>query len=114
MLTATGLVTYWPPWLLENGNYSTKGQEQQAAQVIAHELVHMWFGDMVTLPWWSETYNNEGFARYLQYVGCQYLYPDWDVWESGSSSYFSFAYNYIVTDSLGVGRSLVVPPGTVS
>mmetsp|Transcript_9401 Transcript_9401/g.38496 ORF Transcript_9401/g.38496 Transcript_9401/m.38496 type:complete len:582 (+) Transcript_9401:261-2006(+) len=109
-----GLVTYWPPWLLENGNYSTQGQYEQAAQVIAHELVHMWFGDMVTLPWWSEAYNNEGFARYLQYVGCEYLFPSWNTWEEGSSAYVSFAYNYIVTDSLGVGRTLVVPPGTVS
>lgn len=41
----------------------------------------MWFGDLVTCKWWSETWLNEGFARYFQYFGTQLLRPDWDMEE---------------------------------
>jgi aminopeptidase N len=52
-------------------------------------------GDTVTMPWWSETYLNEGFARYLQYVGVQYLFPEWHVLTADSSmiNIYGFAYN---------------------
>lgn len=49
--------------------------------VIAHEQAHMWFGDLVTCNWWSETWLNEGFARYFQYFGTKLIYGTWDLEE---------------------------------
>jgi aminopeptidase N len=51
--------------------------------VIAHEQAHQWFGDLVTCNWWSETWLNEGFARYFQYFGTKMItgYTDWDLEE---------------------------------
>jgi aminopeptidase N len=41
----------------------------------------MWFGDLVTCNWWSETWLNEGFARFFQYFGTKEIYNDWDLEE---------------------------------
>ena len=113
-----GLITYWPGFLLAVPEIWTTAHYQKNCMVISHELSHLWFGDTVTLPWWSETYNNEGFARYLQYTGCHAIFPDWNTWEDGSFNYFSFAYSIIKQDSLGTLRAEIVPPkqvpGTVS
>lgn len=109
-----GLITYWPGFLLAVPEIWNTQHYQQNCMVISHELSHLWFGDTVTLPWWSETYNNEGFARYLQYTGCHQIFPSWNTWEDGSFSFFSFAYNIIKQDSLGTLRPEIVPPGDVS
>lgn len=52
---------------------------QQIVAVIAHEQAHQWFGDSLTCKWWSETWLNEGFARYFQYFGTAWLKTDWDL-----------------------------------
>lgn len=113
-----GLITYWPGYLLAVPEVWTTAHYQKNCMVIAHELSHLWFGDTVTLPWWSETYNNEGFARYLQYTGCNAIFPQWNSFENGSYNFFSFAYSIIKQDSYGTLRSeIVIPkrvPGTVS
>lgn len=46
-------------------------------------MAHQWFGDLVTCNWWSETWLNEGFARYFQYFGTKMVegYTDWDLEE---------------------------------
>lgn len=53
--------------LLDEGGTTSNSAKQRIITAIAHELSHQWFGDYVTLDWWSDTWLNEGFATYFQY-----------------------------------------------
>src|SRR5262249_11183783 len=46
--------------------------------VLAHELAHMWFGDLVTMAWWDDTWLNESFASWASTMVLLHLHPDWD------------------------------------
>lgn len=74
-----GLVTYRETNLLYDPVTSSNGNKETTATIIAHELAHMWFGNLVTLQWWNEVWLNEGFATYVSYLGVNYAEPDWNV-----------------------------------
>ena len=54
---------------------------KRVAEVIAHELVHMWFGDLVTMRWWNDLWLNESFATLMAYKVVDSIYPHWKVWQ---------------------------------
>ena len=54
---------------------NTVAQLQRVAVVIAHELGHQWFGNLVTAAWWSQLWLNEGFATYVEYIGADAAVP---------------------------------------
>ncbi|UQS83175.1 M1 family metallopeptidase [Bombilactobacillus thymidiniphilus] len=81
-----GLITYREAYLLldpENDSLATK---ISVATVIAHELAHQWFGDLVTMKWWDDLWLNESFANMMEYVAIDALEPDWKVWETFQDS----------------------------
>ncbi|CAH0553356.1 unnamed protein product [Brassicogethes aeneus] len=62
-----GLLTYRETALLDEGDRTSVLAKQKVITVTAHEIAHQWFGDYVTMNWWSETWLNEGFATYFEY-----------------------------------------------
>ncbi|NXL95452.1 AMPE aminopeptidase, partial [Alectura lathami] len=76
-----GLITYRETNLLYDPDESASSNKQRVAAVVAHELVHQWFGNIVTMDWWDDLWLNEGFASYFEYLGVNVAEPDWRMLE---------------------------------
>jgi aminopeptidase N len=75
-----GLITYSEIALLVDPQATTLSTKHYAAAVIAHELSHQWFGNLVTMKWWNNLWLNESFANMMEYVAVDALEPSWDIW----------------------------------
>lgn len=73
-----GLITYRETALLYDKDSSTTQSRHRVASVIAHELAHQWFGNLVTMKWWTDLWLNEGFATYMAALAVDHLYPEWN------------------------------------
>ena len=81
-----GAVTYRESALLVDAKHSSISNKQWVALVIAHELAHQWFGNLVTMEWWTHLWLNEGFASYISYLAVDKLFPKWDIWTQFSTN----------------------------
>ncbi|RLM62046.1 aminopeptidase M1-B [Panicum miliaceum] len=75
-----GLVTYRDTALLYDELLSSASNKQQVAITVAHELAHQWFGNLVTMEWWTHLWLNEGFASWVSYLAVDSLFPEWNNW----------------------------------
>ncbi|CAE8676397.1 unnamed protein product, partial [Polarella glacialis] len=76
-----GLVIYREVDLLCNATTVGVARKMRIATVVAHELAHMWFGNLVTMEWWDQLWLNEGFANWMQTHAVDVLFPEWDIWD---------------------------------
>eukprot|EP01084_Bolivina_argentea_P049449 90940_1 len=75
-----GLITYREVRLLCDESTVALGVKQSIARVICHELAHQWFGNLVTMDWWSQLWLNEGFASFMQYLSADAIEPELNIW----------------------------------
>ncbi|XP_034215412.1 aminopeptidase M1-like isoform X2 [Prunus dulcis] len=75
-----GLVTYRDAALLFDEQHSAASNKQNVAVAVAHELAHQWFGNLVTMEWWTHLWLNEGFATWVSYLATDNLFPEWQIW----------------------------------
>jgi len=75
-----GAITFREAILLFDPKISSTSTKQHIAIVLSHELVHQWFGNLVTMRWWNDLWLNESFATYMAYKAADYYFPEWDLW----------------------------------
>uniref|UniRef100_J3MWV4 Aminopeptidase n=2 Tax=Oryza brachyantha TaxID=4533 RepID=J3MWV4_ORYBR len=75
-----GLVTYREIYLLFDEKSSSAATKQNVAITVAHELAHQWFGNLVTMEWWTHLWLNEGFATWMSYLAVDSFFPQWNIW----------------------------------
>lgn len=75
-----GLITYREVALLADQKKTSVANKRMAASIIAHELSHQWFGNLVTMKWWNDLWLNESFANLMEYIAVDALHPEWKIW----------------------------------
>lgn len=97
-----GCITFRETLLLIDPESATQPELQRAADVIHHELAHMWFGDLVTMKWWNGLWLNEAFATFMEMRCTDAFRPNWNRWvDFGLSRSAAFD-----TDSLASTRPI--------
>jgi aminopeptidase N len=88
-----GMITYREMALLADPKTVSQSSRELIVEVIAHEVSHQWFGNLVTMKWWNDLWLNESFANVMAFVAEDALFPEWKIWN-----------NYIATDGLAAIR----------
>lgn len=84
-----GLITYREIALLADPDNRSLSGEQYVSMVVAHELSHQWFGNLVTMKWWDDLWLNESFASLMEHIALNAIHPQWKWWE-----------HYVISDVL--------------
>lgn len=86
-----GAITFREIGLLVDEEHTSLSTRERVAEVIAHELAHQWFGNLVTMEWWTHLWLNEGFASYIPYIALTHMFPSWNMWERFATDTQAFA-----------------------
>jgi puromycin-sensitive aminopeptidase len=75
-----GCITFREQCLFVDSANTSLPTKQYVAMVVAHELAHQWFGNLVTMRWWTDLWLNEGFASWIEYLAVDHIFTEWDMW----------------------------------
>ncbi|KAI2631762.1 peptidase family M1 [Xylaria nigripes] len=101
-----GLVTYRTTAVLYDEKTSDARYKNRVAYVVAHELAHQWFGNLVTMDWWDELWLNESFATWAGWYAVNEFHPDWQVWAQFVNEGMEMAFKL---DSIRASHPVHVP-----
>ena len=76
-----GAIFYRQNLLLMQPGATSWAAQKRIAEVIAHEIAHQWFGNLVTMKWWDDLWLNEAFATWVAYKACDVWHPEWRIWD---------------------------------
>ncbi len=77
-----GCVTFRESVLLIDPDDAARTELERVADVVCHEIAHMWFGDLVTMKWWNGIWLNEAFATFMEVLAVDAFRPEWQRWVS--------------------------------
>ena len=100
-----GAVTFRETALLVDEKSASHAELERVADVVAHEIAHMWFGDLATMSWWNGIWLNEAFATFMEMLAVDTWKPSWKRWESFGVSRASA----LATDGLRATRTIEFP-----
>ncbi|KAF7263953.1 hypothetical protein GWI33_000819, partial [Rhynchophorus ferrugineus] len=97
--------------LLVDAQNTSAHSKQWIALVVGHELAHQWFGNLVTMEWWTHLWLNEGYASFVEFLCVNYLFPEYDIWKQFVNDSYIRA---LELDSLKNSHPIEVPVGNPS
>jgi puromycin-sensitive aminopeptidase len=100
-----GAITFREALLLVDPSSASRLELERIADVVSHELAHMWFGDLVTMRWWNGLWLNEAFATFMEMLCVDDLHPEWERWVSFGRSKGAA----MITDGLSSTRPIEYP-----
>ncbi|OTF81290.1 aminopeptidase-like protein, partial [Euroglyphus maynei] len=99
-----GLIKYRQKKLMWSAMDNLSEEKKDTCTVIAHELAHMWFGDLVTMQFWGDLWLNEAFASFMEFKGMNSAHPEWNIWDTFVHSH---TYKAIVGDYDQISQPLI-------
>lgn len=101
-----GLIVYRTTAILFDEEKSDPKYKNTITYVVAHEVAHQWFGNLVTMDWWNELWLNEGFATWVGWLAVNHLEPQFHVWSQFVQEAMQAAQNL---DGLRASHPVEVP-----
>lgn len=103
-----GLVTYRESFVLVDPENTSLIRKQSIALTVGHEIAHQWFGNLVTMEWWTHLWLNEGYASFVEFLCVHKLFPEYDIWTQFVTDMYTRA---LELDSLKNSHPIEVPVG---
>ncbi len=107
-----GAITFREATLLVDPRRASQQELSHSADVIAHELAHMWFGDLVTMKWWNGVWLNEAFATFMEMKASEAYRPDWKRWLAFAAEPGAEKSDSMQIDALHSARPVEFPVGS--
>lgn len=103
-----GLITYRETFVLVDTENTSLIRKQSIALTVAHEIAHQWFGNLVTMEWWTHLWLNEGYASFAEFLCVNHLFPSYSIWNQFITDMYTRA---LELDCLKNSHPIEVPVG---